>query len=883
MADQGQSGDLLWSSELKLELLGPVRLGNATGEDFTPKSRKTRALLAILALAKGPVPRSRLTDLLWGDRAEEQAKASLRQALYELRGLSSGGFICADRESVGLGPKKLPTDVALLQRAIAESKADDVADFLQAVDCPLLAMLDDITHQLDDWLRDERQRLAGAITGGSCGVAEVALERGEPALARRIADELERIDPLDERAVQLGIRADLAAGERTAASRRHGRFKSRLKDQLGVESAPETDRLLREDRADGSPAPGRPAPAAPSARKKRILLPIAAALFLLAAAGVAYVLLRPTASAATPTVAVLPFDDFGQKAEDYFASGVSDEILNLLARQDRIKVLGRVSAAQLAKPADSLETARKLGISYLLDGSVRTGDGRVLVIARLTRVSDGAQVWSQRYERRAGDIFAVQGEIAGAVATSLAQSFAGVKPQATSPEVYDRYLAARQLTRQRRDATLKEAERLLKEAIARDPNYAPAFAELAQVIMLRTDHPTSYGTLPFQQARATAEGYARQAVSLDPNLGEAYASLGFLSLSDERSEPYYRKAVQLDPQRPEFHRWLATSLLEMHRFDEAVTEFKRAVAIDPLWGLNYEHLCGTLRLLGRDAEAARYEQQFMRLSSDYGAKLQFSAFTANQRYDPVRELMFERKVYQLYPNERQSHFKLASTLALLGERREAAKLMVGDPLALAVLNGDWKALGAVAGGMGTDYWGYGPGYWNLDSLLLDTGQSRVIVDLYDKAQPFVAKGSVSSDRFLGMTTALALFQNGRSAEAQKLWDRGQQLDSQLPRVGKLRDERDYSLAISRAFKGDTGPLIAALDRRSRERPFDLAQLPAMSLRYVPMFRPVLRDPRFEVIDERIRTWINAERAKAGLPPISKQAWISDPKTLLTKN
>lgn len=123
MADQGQSAELLWSSEATLELLGAVRLGNGAGDDLTPRPRKTRALLALLALAKGPVPRSRLIDLLWGDRGEEQGKASLRQALYELRGLAGTGYLTADRESVGLGPKRLATDLQLIRNGRLEDLA----------------------------------------------------------------------------------------------------------------------------------------------------------------------------------------------------------------------------------------------------------------------------------------------------------------------------------------------------------------------------------------------------------------------------------------------------------------------------------------------------------------------------------------------------------------------------------------------------------------------------------------------------------------------------------------------------------------------------------------------------------------------------------------
>src|SRR3954452_4966266 len=217
MADQGQAAELLWSSEATLELLGPVRLGNSAGDDLTPKVRKTRALLALLALSKGPVSRSRLIDLLWGDRGEEQAKASLRQALYELRSLASSGYLTADRQSVGLGPKKLPTDVMQVQRLIADKDADALADALDAFDHPLLGTLDDITPELDEWLRDERARLGSALVTGGVSVAEKALEERNCAVPRRVADQLERLDPLDERVAQIGIRTDLATGDRPAA------------------------------------------------------------------------------------------------------------------------------------------------------------------------------------------------------------------------------------------------------------------------------------------------------------------------------------------------------------------------------------------------------------------------------------------------------------------------------------------------------------------------------------------------------------------------------------------------------------------------------------------------------------------------------------------
>ena len=134
--------------------------------------------MAIVALAKGPVSRARLTDLLWGDRGEEQAKASLRQALYELRDLSSSGLLTVSRESVELGPKRLWTDVGAIYGAIDPA---EVADHLQDIQWPLLSDLDDVTPDLDEWLRAERTRVSGQIVRAGTEAAEAGIASGDAA------------------------------------------------------------------------------------------------------------------------------------------------------------------------------------------------------------------------------------------------------------------------------------------------------------------------------------------------------------------------------------------------------------------------------------------------------------------------------------------------------------------------------------------------------------------------------------------------------------------------------------------------------------------------------------------------------------------------------
>jgi TolB-like protein/DNA-binding SARP family transcriptional activator len=885
MADQGQSADLLWSSDIRLNLLGPVRLGNLAGDDFTPKARKTRALLAILALSNGPVQRSRLIDLLWGDRGDEQAKGSLRQALYELRGLSARGYLSANREAARIGPKKLTTDLSALHTRIEEGDAGGVAESLDDMRLPVLAGLDDLTPELDDWLRDERERIAAAVIAGSLDIANRSAATS-PSVVRRIADQLERLDPLDERVAQLGIRADLAAGDRPAAARRRARSATRLKEHLGVEPSAATQALLHG--SDDAVSPALPpdetvaaAAAKPSPRAGR-LIALAAAILILVSAGLAYVLMRPAPAVATPTLAVLPFDDLGQRNQDYFASGVSDEILNLLAHQQRMKVLGRVSAEALAGGRNSLAAARDLGVTYLLDGSVRTSDNRILVIARLTRVADGAQVWSERYERRVGDVFAVQGDIANAVASRIALSFASAEPRGTTPAVYDRYLAARQLSRDRREVTLKRAAQLLREAITLDPQYAPAFAELAQVVMLEADHPTAYGTLPIAQAQAESARLARRAVALDPNLGDAYAALGFVSLNlDGRSEPYMRKAVELSPQRPEFHRWHAQTLMALGRYDEAIAEFKRSVDIDPLWGLTYDHLAGALYHLGRQKEAQNYVRRFLSLSADPRAKLLLLQSLAKMDSRVADELRISRKLEQAYPDERQTRLNLASALAQLGEVRPAAKLMSDNVLARSVLDGDWIAVAGAASSMGAHYWDQW-GFWNSTSLLVASGHSDLVAKLYDEAKPAIASGRLSREQVMLPETVVALRNVGRSAEAEKVLEDLRQQNAAKPNVGQLGDERQVTAFIIASLSGDREAAIRGLDEWSRREPFRFIPIPAAALRYDPSFAWLANDPRFSAIEDRLRVACNGERAKAGLPPINHAAWVSDPKALLTK-
>ena len=878
MADQGSSRQDIWASEAALTLLGPLRLVGKAGDDLTPKARKTRALLAIVALSKGPVPRSRLTELLWGDRGEEQAKASLRQALYELRDLSNAGLLTVNRELVAVGPKRLWTDVGEIDAA---RDPIEIADRLQHVQWPAITDLDDITPELDDWLRGERTRIAVSILQKGTDAAEEAVAGGDAASARRIADSLEQIDPLDERGAQAGARADIAVGDRAAAHRRIERLEKRLRDELGLNASPETRSLLSE-----SPKPklDRPMAARDGANQqgsRKWFFPAVAVGVLLVVAALFY-FLRPGAAEARPSIAVLPFEEVGQKTQNYFATGVSDEILNLLSHEQRIRVLGRVSAEEIAHRQNALETARQLGITHLLDGSVRTAGNRVLVIVTLTRVSDGAQMWSEKYERQLGDIFAVQGEIAKTVSSRLAQSFGVTSNQATTPEVYDRYLAARQLVRERREGPLKEADGLLRQAIALDPDYAPAYAELSQVQMLLSDHPTNYGSRPLKEARAEAARFAKKAIQLDPNLGDAYAAMGLLNIYDESSLPYYRKAVQLSPQRSDYHRWLGQVLWISNRFDEGLAEYRRAVELDPLWGLNYDHLTGALLFIGRNDEAHALLRRFLALSRDDRSKIQLLRSFANAENRLADNLRYSQTLYKRFGDERLMQFYLANALGWLGEPGAASRYTAFDPMTTAILRGDNSRFVAEAKALGPDFWDRA-NFWGSARLLLLMGHSKDLVALYDQSRPAIRAGHLDEDTVAVPELILALRQEGRTPEADHLLEVFSRNNSQLPKAGLGGAIRKVNQATIDALSGRNAEAARTIDELSRSSPLSLNFVPSISLLDNPLFASLRNDPRLAVADERVRTALNVERRKAGFPPISHETWLTSAKALLTKN
>jgi serine/threonine-protein kinase len=352
-------------------------------------------------------------------------------------------------------------------------------------------------------------------------------------------------------------------------------------------------------------------------RRNTLILTGAAAAVLLVALLVYRGSKRNSAAADQPvaqirSVAVLPLANVGGDAQDeYFSEGMTDELANALSKLPGLRVASRTStyAFKGKKDIDVGEIGRKLHVEAVLEGVVRRSGDRLRVGAQLTNVSDGLAIWSDTYERRPSDVFAVQDDIARSVADALKLKLGGKAAELSSSsrgtenlEAYDSYLRGRYFWNRRGAANLRKALSYFEESIKRDSGFARAYAGLAithAILPEYTDTPPADGLAKTRSAAA-------HALALDSSLAEAHTALGLAAVHawDFRAgETEYRKAIALDPGYPTAHQWYGELLYHTGRLDSSFVETRQAIALDPLAPIPFEALGYALTLAGRYDEA----------------------------------------------------------------------------------------------------------------------------------------------------------------------------------------------------------------------------------------------------------------------------------------
>jgi len=404
-----------------------------------------------------------------------------------------------------------------------------------------------------------------------------------------------------------------------------------------------------------------------------------------------------------PSVAVIPFANLTTDPEDdYLADGIAETLLTMLAQVSELRVIGRASSFSFKdQNEDARSIGEKLGVDALLAGSVQRAGNHIRVSARIVRTNDGAQVWAATFDQPASDIFAVQDEIAANVTKALSVTLAGkigVGAIGTKDiAAYDSYLRGKQLIERRESATMEEGVLLLERAVALDPSFARAWAQLAKAYLSGYEGGfAAPGQRSVNEATALAGKAARRAVDLAPTSGFAHAALArYLSMNDQDSEALVSasKAVELSPDDPDCLLTLAGMLRFAGRAPEAILPTKRALALDPRnWRMRIEagrtfDANGDMRgALAQYGEAIRLQPEIVHGYLSAGMTL---SYMIGREDDAIR---FLQRAAVLDPGNLLIERRLLIGYLSIGDDRSAAHILqhlretdttVGYRLALA--------------------------------------------------------------------------------------------------------------------------------------------------------------------------------------------------------
>jgi TolB-like protein len=323
------------------------------------------------------------------------------------------------------------------------------------------------------------------------------------------------------------------------------------------------------------------------------------------------------------SIAVLPFANMsGKSDQDYFSDGMTEELLNVLAKVPQLKVVARTSVFQFKdKGGDIREIGRKLGVANIVEGSVRRDGQDVRITAQLVRVGDGFHIWSETYDRRLESVFALQDEIARRIGDALKLSLGVSVPVAVrapiDPEAYDEYLKGRALLRQRRD--LPSAIAHLKAAVEKAPEFAAGWSSLSlayEVTFWFTAHLTPALATELLAGQAAA---AERAAALEPDGATTEHALGNVARAQFRyadAEKHYLRGMELDPSYSDIREDYSEVLYEVGRLEDSMRAGRQLVTLDPYFGIGWNRILRAAMALDRRTEVEEAVRQLRAISPD---------------------------------------------------------------------------------------------------------------------------------------------------------------------------------------------------------------------------------------------------------------------------
>lgn len=539
------------TAALHLRTLGGVALECPRGSlGPAATQRKALALLAVLArVGQRGASRDKLLALLWSEATAESASHRLTQLLYSLRRDLATPDLFLGATALHLNPARFGSDLDVFAAALATGDLERAAAVYTGPFLDGFFLSDE--PEFERWVDEERGELARQHAVAVESLAHAATRRGEHGTAARHWQMLAQADPLDSRVIAAYIAARAAAGDRAGALRAAQDHAARLREELDAKP----DALVRN--AVAYARAGAP----------------------------------PRASEAPVSLAVLPFLNLSPEGEnEYFSDGMTEELTTALARLPGLHVASRTSAFTFkGRDVDAREIAERLGVSAVVEGSVRKTGDRIRLTAQLINAADGYHLWSETYERTVVDVFRLQEQLAEAIARALplglpANALNVVRSGTQLVEAYTLYLRGRYFAQRRTIESLHIGLEYFEQATERDPAYALAYAGIAECWALLGFE--EFGDVAPREAMPHAKAAAERALALDLLTPEGHHWSGVIAFLYEydllRAEAAFRHAIALSPRYSLAHTWYALLLSAAGRPEEALATIRLAEELDPL-------------------------------------------------------------------------------------------------------------------------------------------------------------------------------------------------------------------------------------------------------------------------------------------------------------
>lgn len=597
-----------------VQLLGGACLRSGDTLIGGPPAQRHRIALLTLIVASFPQPlsRDRAMALLWPERDLSSARRLLNLAVHVLRSALGDATIVSTGDGLLLNPSHLSCDLHELRAAIGLHDPDRI---VRAYTGPLL----DGFHLAESaefgyWLDERRHELAHAHVQALLQIAERQEQSGDLHGLVGTCRRLVAADPASAAHALALMRALDAAGERAGATQHAADHRRRLRADYDLDPDPAVTAFAEQLRA------------APVRRKT---MPARLA--------------RPPA----PAVAVLPFSNLSGGPEyDYFADGITEDVIAHLSKIRALSVISRGSVMPFKQRQQSTkEIGQALGATAVVEGSVRFAGDRVRIVATFVDTQTNRHLWAETYDRRMVDIFAIQTEVALHIAAALEAELSATERTRVEREPTKDVLAYHQFLQGRRRISeytlngLMQSIEHFEGAIARDPTFALAYANLAMAYTQLAADGLIAPDLAYERATAAVA----QALRLDPELSEAHCTIGNLRAVREfdwpGAEQAFQRALELSPSNADAYDLYGRFCAGLERYDESIALLQRAQALDPL--THRVDLATTLLRAGRYDEALQHAANALELDLHHDrtiATLGWAHFLSGRQEEGLAQL-----------------------------------------------------------------------------------------------------------------------------------------------------------------------------------------------------------------------------------------------------